>query len=111
MGQTLKKQPGAELYPFMEMAFAEVESVKFESEGADRDQCRVGSQVETERASRSEIEAERSSLKKNYAPAATLSEKLEPDAATTLSQLGARRKKSPVSLADIEAILEIIEES
>jgi len=40
MGQTLKKQPGAELYPFMEMAFAEVESVKFETEGADHDRCR-----------------------------------------------------------------------
>jgi hypothetical protein len=25
MGQTLKKQLGAELYPFMEMVFAEVE--------------------------------------------------------------------------------------
>jgi hypothetical protein len=34
-----------------------------------------------------------------------------PDAATILSQLRAKRKKSPVSLADIEAILEIIEES
>jgi hypothetical protein len=39
MGQTLKKQPGAELYPFMEMVFAEVESVKFETEGADRNRC------------------------------------------------------------------------
>jgi hypothetical protein len=43
--------------------------------------------------------------------AATLSEKLEPDVATILSQLRARRKKSPASLAKIEAILEIIEES
>ena len=40
MGQTLEKQPGAELYPFIEMVFAEVESVKFETEGADRDRCR-----------------------------------------------------------------------
>jgi hypothetical protein len=40
MGQT-KKQPGAELYPFMEVAIAEVESVKFETEGADRDRCGV----------------------------------------------------------------------
>jgi hypothetical protein len=31
--------------------------------------------------------------------------------ATILSQLQAKRKKSPVSLADLEAILEIIEES
>ena len=34
-----------------------------------------------------------------------------PEAATILSQLRTRRKKSPVSLADIEAVLEIIEES
>jgi uncharacterized coiled-coil DUF342 family protein len=69
------------------------------------------SQLETERASREEIETELSELKQNSAPAATLSEKLTPDAATILSQLRAKRKKSPVSLADIEAILEIIEES
>jgi chromosome segregation ATPase len=69
------------------------------------------SQLEIERASREKIEAELSDLKKNSAPAATLWEKLTPDAATILSQLRAKRKKSPVSLADIEAILEIIEES
>jgi hypothetical protein len=69
------------------------------------------SQLETERASREEIEAKLSELKQNFAPAATVSEKLTPDAATILSQLRAKRKKSPVSLADIGAILEIIEES
>jgi len=37
-------------------------------------------------------------LKQNSAPAARLSQKLTPDAATILSQLRARRKKSPVSL-------------
>ena len=71
----------------MEMVFAEVESVKFETEGADRDRCRVGSQVETERADRSELEAELSELKHNSAPTATVSEKLAPDGATILSQL------------------------
>ena len=69
------------------------------------------SQLETERASREEIEAELCELKQNSAPAATVSEKLAPDAAMILSQLRAKRKKSPVSLADIEAVLEIIEES
>jgi peptidoglycan hydrolase CwlO-like protein len=69
------------------------------------------SQLETERASREKIEAKLSEFKQNFAPAATLSEKLAPDAATILSQLRAKRKKSPVSLADIKAILEIIEES
>ena len=69
------------------------------------------SQLETERISREEIEAELSEKKQNSAPTARLSEKLTPDAATILSKLRARRKKSPVSLADIEAILEMIEES
>jgi DNA repair exonuclease SbcCD ATPase subunit len=69
------------------------------------------SQLETERTAREEIEAELSELKQNPAPATTLSEKLTPDAATILSHLRAKRKKSPVSLADIEAILEMIEES
>jgi predicted nucleic acid-binding Zn-ribbon protein len=69
------------------------------------------SQLETERADREEIEAELCELKQNSVPTATLSEKLTPDAATILSQLRAKRKKSPVSLADIQAILEIMEES
>ena len=67
------------------------------------------SQLETERADREEIEAELSELKQNSAPAATLSEKLTPDAATILSQLRARRKKSKTDLADLQAILEILE--
>jgi peptidoglycan hydrolase CwlO-like protein len=67
------------------------------------------SQLETERASREEIEAEPCELKQNSAPAATVSEKLTPDAATILSQLRARRKKSKTDLADLEAILEILE--
>ena len=67
------------------------------------------SRLETERADREEIETELSELKQNSAPAATLSEKLTPDAATILSQLRARRKKSKTDLADLEAILEILE--
>jgi len=67
------------------------------------------SQLETERADRGEIEAELSELKQNSAPVATPSEKLTPDAATILSQLRARRKKSKTDLADLEAILEILE--
>jgi len=67
------------------------------------------SQLETERASREEIEAELSELKQNSAPAATFSEKLTPDAATILSQLRTRRKKSKTDLADLEAILKILE--
>ena len=66
-------------------------------------------QLETERADRKEIEVKLSGLKQNSAPDATLSEKLIPDAATILSQLRARRKKSKTDLADVEAILEILE--
>jgi len=67
------------------------------------------SQLETERANREKIEAEFSELKQNSALAATLSEKLTPNAATILSQLRVRRKKSKTNLADLEAILEILE--
>jgi peptidoglycan hydrolase CwlO-like protein len=67
------------------------------------------SQLETERADREEIEAKLSELKQNSAPAATLPEKLTPNAATILSQLRARRKKSKTDLADLETILEILE--
>jgi len=48
---------------------------------------------ETERADREEIEAGLSELKKNPAPAATLSKKLTPDAATILSQLARQVQK------------------
>jgi chromosome segregation ATPase len=67
------------------------------------------SQLETERANREKIEGELSELKQNSAPAATLSEKLTPNAATILSQLRVRRKKSKTDLANLEAILEILE--
>ena len=67
------------------------------------------SQLETERADREEIEAELSELKQDFAPAATVPKKLTPDAATILSQLRARRKKSKTDLADLEAILEILQ--
>jgi chromosome segregation ATPase len=66
------------------------------------------SQLETERADREKINAELYELKQNSVPAATLFEKLTPDAATILSQLRARRKKSKIDLADLEVILEII---
>jgi len=69
------------------------------------------SQLETERADRKQIEAELAELKQNSPPATTLLEKLTPDAATILSQLRVKRKKSKTDLADLEAILEILENS
>jgi hypothetical protein len=67
------------------------------------------SQLETERVDRKEIEAKLSELKQISAPVATLSEKITLDAATILSQLRARRKKTKTDLADLAAILEILE--
>jgi chromosome segregation ATPase len=69
------------------------------------------SQLEAERADRKQIEVKLSELKQNSAPAATLLEKLTPDAATILSQLRVKRKKSKTDLADLEAILEILKNS
>jgi ABC-type transporter Mla subunit MlaD len=66
-------------------------------------------QLETERADREEIEAELSELKQNSAPVTRLSNKSTADAATIISQLRARGKKSKTDLADLEAILEILE--
>jgi chromosome segregation ATPase len=125
----IEKQPEAELYPFIETVLTEVESVKLELEAvrAENQLLQLGnsevevktlkqelaslrSQLETERADRKQIEAQLSEKEQNFSPAATLLEKSTPDAATILSQLRAKRKKSPVSLAEIEAILEIIEE-
>ena len=40
-GASIGKQPEPGLYPFMEMVPAEVKSINFETEGADRDQCGV----------------------------------------------------------------------
>ena len=90
---------------------AELGNSESEKESLKQEVQELRSQLETKRADRGEIEAELSELKQNSAPAARISEKLTPDAATILSQLRAKRKKSPVSLADIEAILEIMEES
>jgi chromosome segregation ATPase len=124
----IEKQPETELYPFIGTVLTEVESVKLELEAvrAENELLQLGnsevevktfneelaslrSQLETERADREEIEAEVSELKQNSAPTATFSEKLTPDAATILSQLRTRRKKSKTDLADLEAILEILE--
>jgi chromosome segregation ATPase len=89
-----------------EQALAEVRS---ENSELKKTCAELRSQLETQRASRSEIEAELSEKEQNFVPAATLSEKLTPDAARILSQLRARRKKSKTDLADLEAILEILE--
>jgi hypothetical protein len=111
-------QRNSKILPLIEMAWTENQRLHIElgnsaseKELLKQELVELRSQLETECANREETEAELFELKQNSAPAATVSEKLTPDAATILSQLRARRKKSPVSLADIEAILEIMEES
>jgi hypothetical protein len=123
----ITQQRDSEGCPLMETVKVGSESLKQELEEAHADYAKVlessihvtnklrqevqelRSQLETERADREKIEAELSEPKQNSAPAATVSEKLTPDAATILSQLRARRKKSKTDLADLEAILEILE--
>ena len=61
------------------------------------------SQLETKRADREEIETELSELKQKSAAAIEL-----PEAADLLNQLKAKRKKSAVSLADVELLLKMI---
>jgi len=95
----------------LEAAQAKNQRLKNDSGNSQAEIVELRSQLETERADRKQIEVELSQLKQNFAPAATLLEKSTPDAATILSQLRVKRKKAPVSLADIKAILEIIEES
>ena len=63
-------------------------------------------QLQKERASREEIETKLSNLKQKSATASEL-----PEAVDLLNQLNTRRKKFTASLADIEAILEMIKES
>jgi chromosome segregation ATPase len=72
----------------------------------EKEIAEVRSQLEQERTDREEIESEFADLKQKSAPASEL-----PEAADLYNQLKAKRKKSSASLADVELILEMIEES
>jgi chromosome segregation ATPase len=95
----------------LEAAQAKNQRLKNDLGNSQAEIIELRSQLQAERVDRKQIEVELSQLKQNFAPAATLLEKSTPDVATILSQLRVKRKKSPVSLPDIEAILEILEES
>jgi chromosome segregation ATPase len=91
-----------------QLRLAQVENQRLQNDlgNSQAEVVELRSQLETERADREEIEAELADLKQKSAPANEL-----PEAADLLNKLKAKRKKSPVTLADIEAILEMIEES
>ncbi len=110
--------------PLIETVEVEIESLKQELAAARTDYAKLletsshikasrekeiaelRSQLATERADREEVEAELSDLKQNSAPA---SSKDLPEAADLLNRLKAKRKKSAVTLADVEALLGMIE--
>jgi hypothetical protein len=113
-GANIEKQPATELYPFIETVLTEVESVKLELEAvrAENQLLQLGN---------SEVSQELASLRERLEPVQVENEKLKasqpvaefelPESADLLNHLKAKRKKSTVTLADIEAILEMIEES
>jgi len=112
----IEKPPETELYPFIETVLTEVESVKLELEAvrAENQLLQLGNssvEVETlnqELASlREQLAAERAEREENKKLAPV--EKNLPEAADLLNKLKAKRKKSKTDLADLEAILEILE--
>jgi uncharacterized protein (DUF3084 family) len=87
-------QPNSEVLPLIEAVrfenqrlHIELGNSESERESLKQKLVEVRSHLETERANRKQIEAQLSELMQNFASAATLSEKLTPDAATILSQL------------------------
>jgi hypothetical protein len=112
-GANIAQEPDSEFLPFIETVGTEVDSPNDEVEAVRAENQRLHielgnsasekellkqglvelrSQLETERAGE-ETEAELFELKQNSAPAATVSEKLTPDAATILSQLARQAQK------------------
>jgi hypothetical protein len=115
-GVNIEKQPETELYPFIETVLTEVESVKLELEAvrAENQLLQLGNfevEVETlnqELASlREQLAAERAEREGNKKSAPV--EKDLPEAADLLNKLKAKRKKSKTDLADLEAILELLQ--
>jgi hypothetical protein len=125
----IAQQPDSKLFPLMETVQSEIESFEQQLRSQSRrleeqDQellklherngdlelevQNLREQLEKERASREEIEA---ALEQNEKSAPIAIGVEFPEPADLLNQLKTRRKKSSATLADIEAILEMIEES
>ncbi len=100
-----EKTKGEEIWE--ELSDTEQALAKVRSENLDlKKTCAdLRSQFEAERADREEIETELSKLKQKSATAREF-----PEAADLLNQLKAKRKKTKTDLADMEVILEILEE-
>jgi len=116
-GANIEKQPDTELYPFIETVISEVESVKLELEAvrAENQLLQLGnSRVEVETLNeelasvRQQLETVRAENEKLKASQPATQFEL-PEAADLLNKLKAKRKKSKTDLADLEAILEILE--
>ena len=113
---SIEKQTNIELYPFIETVLTEVESVKLELEAvrAENQLLQLGnSKVEVETlhqklaSVREQLETERAAREENKKSAPT--EKDLPEAADLLNKLKAKRKKTKTDLADLEAILELLQ--
>jgi predicted nuclease with TOPRIM domain len=98
----IKKQPDSESFPLRETARAEVDSLRHELEAVRAENQGLHIQL-------GNLQVENEALTKKIQK--LLSALELPFASDLLNQLKAKRKKSTASLADIEAILEIIEES
>ena len=116
-GANIEKQPDTEFYPFIETVLTEVESVKLELEAvrAENQLLQLGNSslesfnLNQELASvRSQLETVRAENEKLKASQPATQFEL-PEAADLLNKLKAKRKKSKTDLADLEAILEILE--
>jgi hypothetical protein len=97
-----KKQPDSELWPLMETVRTEVNSPRDELEAVRTENQRLHIQL-------GNLQVENEALKKEVQKLLSALELPEPS--DLLNQLKAKRKKTTASLADIEAILEILEES
>jgi chromosome segregation ATPase len=112
----ITQQPNSDLSPFMETVGFKVDSPRDElkvvrdknqrlhiglgnseneREPLKQELVELRSRLKTERADRKQIEAQLSEKEQNSSPAATLSEKSTPDAATILSQLARQTQKNP----------------
>jgi chromosome segregation ATPase len=88
----------------LEVAQAENQRLHNNLGNSQAEVTELRSQFATERTDREKIESELSDLKQKSATVSEL-----PEAADLLNQLKAKRKKSKADLADLEAILEILE--